>query len=74
MTQTVTVNDLTPVDTMEIVRELRQAGLVQGKDFDFYYHQAKWDNTSYEAVTNRHTDFTFYTEKYATLFALKYSS
>lgn len=46
-------------DVLEIVRELRRQGLVQGNDFDF-----KYDHTV--------SMFYFYQEKYATWFALKY--
>ena len=60
-------------DTMRIVRELREQGLVQGKDFDFAFHKATYTKDSWTAVTPRQTIFTFYTERYATLFALKYS-
>ncbi len=66
--------DLDVNQVMEIVRELRASGLKQGVDFDFEYHKPTWDNFSYEAVTNRFTIFTFYSEKYATFFTLKYSS
>lgn len=59
--------------TMEIVRELRAQGLIQGIDFEFSYHQAKFDNFSYEAVENRHARFRFTDAKYATLFALRYA-
>jgi hypothetical protein len=58
-------------DTMRIVKELRQQGLVQGKDFDFAFNQSRWDDMIGEIP--KQTIFTFYTEKYATLFALKYS-
>ena len=58
-------------DTMRIVRELRQQGLVQGKDFDFAFNQSRWDDMIGEIP--KQTIFTFYTERYATLFALKYS-
>ena len=58
-------------DTMRIVRELREQGLVQGKDFDFAFNQSRWDDMIGEIP--KQTIFTFYTEKYATLFALKYS-
>ena len=58
-------------DTMRIVRELREQGLVQGKDFDFAFNQSRWDDMTGEIP--KQTIFTFYTEKYATLFALKYS-
>ena len=55
---------------MDIVREIREYGLVQGKDFDFAYNQTKWDDMIGEIPT--HTVFTFYTEKYASFVALKY--
>jgi hypothetical protein len=60
-------------DIMNIVRSLRDQGLVQGVDFDFAFHNAIYNNDSWEAVSPRQTVFTFYTEKYATLFALKWS-
>ena len=73
MTLIVTVIDKGPTEIMEIVRELRGQGMVQGRDFDFAYHQARYDVGSYDdGVENRKTIFTFYTEKYATLFTLKY--
>ncbi len=58
-------------DVMNIVRTLREQGLVQGKDFDFAFHQSRWDDMIGEIP--KETVFTFYTEKYATLFALKWS-
>ena len=73
MATTVIIIDRGPNEIMEIVRELREQGLIQGKDFDFAYHQARYDVNSYDAVENRKTIFTFHTEKYATLFTLKYS-
>jgi hypothetical protein len=60
-------------DILEIVRELREQGLVQGTDFDFAYNKAQYDNFSYEPAVEQHTVFSFHTEKYATLFALRYS-
>ena len=72
MALTVTVIDKDPTEIMEIVRELRGQGMVQGRDFDFAYHQARYDVGSYDGVENRKTIFTFHTEKYATLFTLKY--
>ena len=62
-----------PTEVMEIVRQLRERGLTQGKDFDFAYHKPTFDNFSYEAVHRRHTVFTFYDDKQATLFSLRYS-
>lgn len=68
----VIVNDKKPDEIMTIVRELRAQGLVQGTDFDFAYRPGEYDTYSGDAVHNRHTVFTFYKEKYATLFTLKY--
>jgi hypothetical protein len=69
---TVEVLDLKPDEIMPIVRALRDDGLVQGRDFDFAYSHAKYDSDGWEAVHNRRTTFTFYTEEYATMFTLKY--
>lgn len=57
-------------EIMEIVHELRGQGYVQGVDFDFSYSPHKWDG--FTLTSTRFTKFTFYKEKYATLFALKY--
>lgn len=69
----VTVFDRDPGEIMEIVRLLRQQGMMQGRDFDFVYHPAKSDPITGHWLS-RYTVFCFYTEKYATLFALKYGS
>ena len=61
-----------PDEVMTSVRALRVKGIVQGKDFDFSYHHAQYDDTGHDAVSPRQAIFIFYTEKYATLFALKY--
>ena len=60
-------------EIMEIVQQLRAEGYVQGKDFDFAFYREAWDSVNNEAVMPRHTVFTFYSEKYATLFALRWS-
>lgn len=69
----IVINHKNPAEIMDIVRELRSSGLIQGIDFEFAYHQATYNNDGYEAVTPKHTVFTFYTEKYASFVALKYS-
>ncbi len=72
---TVIVKDRAVPEVMDIVRELRQQGLIQGKDFDFAYKPAEWgDSVSMIPIEGKYTVFTFYTEKYATLFALKYGN
>lgn len=69
----VKIKNVDPNQTMEIVRELRAQGLMQGRDFDFSYHQAQYNNDGWEQIEPKHAVFSFHTEKYATLFAIKYS-
>ena len=57
---------------MEIVRELRQQGMVQGIDFEFTYVPST-EFIMAKAPMPRHVIFAFDTDKYATFFALKYS-
>lgn len=64
-----------PNAVMEIVRELRQMGWIQGVDFDFSYRPPSYESGySFEEIKPKHTVFTFYNEKYATLFSLKYGT
>jgi len=72
MAITVVVEDKNPVAVIEIVKELRASGLIQGVHFDFAYNQSRWDPMI--GNVKGFTNFTFYEEKYSTLFALKYSS
>lgn len=64
--------DLMPNDTLEIVRELRQKGYVQGVDFDFEYNKPVYHDWSGDAVYNRYTIFKFYKDELATWFELTY--
>ena len=59
---------------MEIVRELRSQKLIQGIDFDFKYNQSEWDPVSGHNIHSKHTIFTFYHDKWATWFILKYNN
>lgn len=73
MAITVVLKDLDANETLQQVRVLKDQGLVVGKDFDFAYHQAKWDNFSHEAVINKHAKFTFYDEELGMIYLLKWS-
>ena len=61
-----------PTEIIEIVRAMRASGLVQGKDFDFAFYRTRWDPMigDMEGFTN----FTFYEEKLATWFALRWGN
>jgi hypothetical protein len=69
---TVTLIDKQPNEVMEIVRELRKKGYLQGIDFDFEYHKPVFNDWSGDNVYNRYTVFKFYKESLATWFTLKY--
>ena len=64
--------DKNPNEIIDLVKELRASGMVQGKDFDFAFYQTRWDPMIGDV--KGFTSFTFYEEKLATLFALKYGS
>lgn len=64
--------DMKPDRMLDIVKELRSKGYVQGVDFDFSYHKPTWDEFSYEGVNNRYTLFKFYKDELATWFELLY--
>lgn len=61
-------------EIMDIVGELRVQGLGQGVHFDFAYIPAKYDDITGHFVEDRYTLFTFYEDRYATLFTLKWST
>ena len=56
-------------DATDIVRELRSQGYQQGVDFDFAFHQSRWDEMTGDIP--RHTVFTFYNNNLSSWFALK---
>jgi hypothetical protein len=64
--------DSMPNEVMDIVRQLKQRGYVQGTDFDWEYHKPEYNDWSGDAVYNRYTIFRFYKEELATWFNLRY--
>lgn len=68
----VRIIDIMPNEAMDIVRELRKMGYVQGTDFDFEYHKPEIIVDDYEGVYNRFTMFRFYKDEIATWFSLRY--
>ena len=57
--------------TMQLVRDLRAKGLVQGQDFNFRYNPRDWDQETFEAKPPG-AEFTFADAKWATFFRIKY--
>ena len=72
MAVTITIENRSVSDVLDIVKELKTNGLVQGVHFDFAYNQSRWDPMIGDV--KGFTNFTSYEEKYSTLFALKYLS
>jgi hypothetical protein len=72
MAVTVVIENRDVTDVLDIVKELKASGLVQGVHFDFAYNQSRWDPMIGDV--KGFTNFTFYEEKYSTLFALKHLS
>ena len=62
-----------PTEIIDIVYEMRELGMVQGKDFDFRYNQATYMDWSGDAVDPEHTVFIFYNESLASWFTLKWT-
>jgi hypothetical protein len=72
MAITIVIENKNVNEILDMVKELRDKGLVQGVHFDFAYNQSRWDTMIGDV--KGFTNFTFYEEKYSTLFALKYLS
>ena len=72
---TVRLVQRTASEVLTIVSEIRQAGLRQGIDFDFAYHQAKHDPINGHLINEPYSVFSFYGDaEYALIFKLKYGS
>jgi hypothetical protein len=72
MTVEVTIHNRDAHEILGIVAQLRADGCQQGQDFDFAFHRRHWDPMTGDIEGS--TKFIFYTEKYASMFALKYGS
>lgn len=69
---TVTLNNFTLTEMLEIVADLRNQGYRQGQDFDFAYHPEKFtDQVPYDRIQERHIKFMFYDEQLGLFFKLK---
>ena len=61
--------------TLEIVTELKKHGWVMGKDFDFAYHKAHYNDFSgsnWEPEELEHCVFTLYNDSNASYFMLRW--
>jgi hypothetical protein len=69
----VTIWHVKSPELINILRELEHHDLYSGRDFEFSYHQAVYDDDSFNAVVRPHTVFTFHNEADATWFSLKWA-
>lgn len=61
-----------PNDFLDIVKQLKEKGYVQGIDFDFSYTPAKYEMFSIDPIQEKFVIFTFYKDEIATWFSLIY--
>lgn len=71
MSINVTVPNSHTGQLIDMVRELKNQGLEQGRDFDFRFMPAVYDFANNHSEP-RHAVFIFYEEKWATWFSLKW--
>lgn len=69
----VTILHISPVDAIELKDQLVAAGLVMDQDFTWEYHQARYDNDGFTAVTPKQATFSFFEPSLATFYQLKWT-
>lgn len=60
------------VEAIEMVKELRTKGLVQGLDFEFAFHHARYQLGDEGHVIPKGVEFKFRDAKWVTFFRMKY--
>jgi hypothetical protein len=60
------------VRALELRDQLQDSGLIQNQDFEWEYHQAVYNNMSFEAVEPRHVIVRFRDPALATFWRLKW--
>lgn len=61
-------------EVLDIVKSLRDSGLVQDRDFNFAFTPATWDSFNGDPSIPSSARFTFYDDKWSTWFNLKWAS
>lgn len=68
----VIIPNVTADEGINIVRELRAKGLIQGTDFNFKYMPSTYDDSGFDMLSPHGIEFSFADNKWATFFRLKY--
>ena len=66
--KSITVHGKSSNEIIDIVRQMKEHGWINGVDFDWEYHKP----VDYDRVNDRYTIFNFYKEEYSTYFALRW--
>ena len=64
--------EISAAKAIELANELREAGYVQGVDFDFRYHPSTQEYYNYGPIKPSFVLFHFYKESLATYYGLKW--
>jgi hypothetical protein len=72
MVMIVTLAGASALDTLAIVQELEQQGIMRDRDFTFEYHHTEYSNGFGAPITPRYSEFTFTDETTGIWFQLKY--
>jgi hypothetical protein len=70
---TVTLYNKTSAEISQIVRELKEKGLVANEHYEYRFFPASWEQEPPQRLEERKTEFTFKDNKYSTWLLLKWS-
>jgi hypothetical protein len=72
--ESIFIRGLTANQSLDIVKELKELGLIQGRDFEFRYQPRQDDGFTYDDTIPRGCEFYFNEGKWTSYMAIKYSS
>jgi hypothetical protein len=72
MVMIVTLAGASALDTLAIVHELEQQGIMRDRDFTFEYHHTEYSDGFGAPITPRYAEFTFRDDTNGIWFQLKY--
>jgi hypothetical protein len=58
-------------EVLQVVKDLRRQGLVQGQDFDYAWQPRRWDEMVGDVPSS--VEFRFYNSQLATWFSLRWA-
>jgi hypothetical protein len=70
---TVRILHIGPVEAIELKNQLLKDGLSINQDFVWEYHQARYDNDGFSAVSPKQATYRFFEASLATFYQLKWA-